>query len=140
MVSNLVQCLDEMCELRNENLLKIKDNLSDRLIHSGEYEVLEILCNVKALQKILEELIREAMPVALDEISRFPGGRGSINGVMVEEREVGVKYDYSGDDVYDALISERKSIDAEIKGREIVLRNSGNCTKRSTSSVIVTFR
>lgn len=96
------------------------------MIVEGEVDALSAWINLSRMAKVIEDVkksprVRDA---ALGVFSRY-GQRSTVIGdCTVEEKEAGVKYDFSecGDAVLANLTTQRAELDCRIKEREKMLK------------------
>jgi hypothetical protein len=79
------------------------------------------------------------MENVLTENERYGEKTPTVFGATYERCEVGVKYDYTGDEEWCMLQENIDAIKIEQKARELILKQTGRCGKSSTTSVKVTL-
>jgi hypothetical protein len=93
-------------------------------MESGYSDPIKTLRNLKAIEAALEQMIKIAMPYALDEAQKN-GKSFQQYGAKFEVKEVGVKYDYShtNDTIYASLATKQAQIKEQMKQRETFLKS-----------------
>lgn len=138
------------------------DVFSDSIIQAvkeGEANPIEVLIQIRALQKVSERVLKEINEEILTEANKYPEKNFEFMGAKIENAELGTKYDYSmcGDTEYEMLDAQINSLKQRIKEREEFLKSikqditlvdnfTGEIvtvrppTKKSTSGLKVTIR
>jgi len=103
------------------------DVFSDQLIAAVKEEganPLEILVQLRAMEKVSARVIKEIMENAVTMIDRY-NGRFELSGNLIERAEVGTTYDYSktGDIILERRVAIRDAADSLVKERESFLRS-----------------
>lgn len=140
----------------NKTLSQIISDAKEQFL-SGEINPLEAWRNMTAFAKAIDDIKKDQQvkDYALLELSKY-GKETQLYGCKMEQKETGVKYDYSecGDDELIRLIHRRSEIDEQIKERQNMLKgikpttslldeNTGQVFKApirtSTTTIQVTF-
>jgi len=104
------------------------DVFSDSIIQSvkqGEANPLEVLIQIKALQKVSDRVLKEINDNLLTESNKYSETSFEFMGAKIEKAELGTKYDYSscGDTEYEMLDAQMNSLKQRIKEREEFLKS-----------------
>lgn len=93
-------------------------------VNDGQTDPLIVLSAIRNLKDILDTIDSGIKDCVMQELSKY-GKSVEMYGIKVEQKEVGVKYNYdsSNDKVYDELKSELKILDSNIKDREKWLKS-----------------
>ena len=140
--------------MENEILLKAEEGLNNpsvsasldiydaimNKVERGDIEPLLALAQLKCISDAIDKASKyirevsavEAMNAESTQTAKYYGCKFTI-------KEVGTKYDYSGDDEWDTLKAEADQIKARMKAREVILQSEGKFIKTSTTSVSVTL-
>ena len=138
------------------------DVFSDAIINSvkeGEANPLEVLIQIRALQKVSDRVLKEINDNILKESDKYHENSFEFMGSKVEKAELGTKYDYSvcGDPVFERLEVDALKANADLKERQEFLKTlkshivtvdelSGEVTKiyppskKSTSGLKISIR
>lgn len=109
-------------------------------VHDGEIQPLRAYIRLSFIKAAIEAAIADIKELALDEAEQHAEKSFTAeNGVKVDIRETGVKYDYSGDAEWRELKDNADAINAALKGREKTLQLAKIAPKTSTTSVVLTF-
>jgi hypothetical protein len=103
------------------------DVFSDMIIQSvkeGEINPIELLVQLKALEKATERIVKEIKENVLTEASKYPGNSFDFKGNKIERAELGTKYDYSkcNDPIWENLDSKASAASNDKKDRETFLK------------------
>lgn len=104
------------------------DVFSDSIIQAvkeGEANPLEVLIQIKALQKVSDRVLKEINDNLLNEANKYSETNFEFMGAKIEKAELGTKYDYAscGDTEYEMLDSQMNSLKQRIKEREDFLKS-----------------
>ena len=93
-------------------------------VNDGQTDPLIVLSAIRNLKDILDTIDAGIKDCVMQELSKY-GKSVEMYGIKVEQKEVGVKYNYdsSNDKVYNELKSELKILDSNIKDREKWLKS-----------------
>lgn len=108
-------------------------------VKEGEISAMKVYAMMTALEKVAEDVKRGIAENVLTEHERYGEKITSVHGATFERCEVGVKYDYTDDDEWKMLQENIEAIKIEQKARELILKQTGRCSKKSTTSVKVTL-
>lgn len=103
------------------------DVMSDQLIQAvkeGEVNPLEVLVQLKAIEKVSDRVKKEIQENALNAADKFPGTSFDFNGNKIEKAELGVKYDYlsTNDPIYERLLKVLEEAKTQVSEREAFLK------------------
>lgn len=138
------------------------DVFSDSIIQSvkeGEVNPLEVLIQIRALQKVSDRVLKEINDNLLKESDKYSETSFDFMGAKIEKAELGTKHDYAacGDTEYEMMDAQMNSLKQRIKEREEFLKSikqditlvdqfTGEIvtvhppTKKSTSGLKVTIK
>ena len=108
-------------------------------VKEGEVSAMKVYALMSALEKVARDVKEGIMENVLTEHERYGEKTTTAYGVKYERCEVGVKYDYTGDEEWCMLQDNIDAIKIEQKARELILKQTGRCGKSSTTSVKVTL-
>lgn len=108
-------------------------------VKEGEVEAMRVYAMMTALEKVAADVKKGIMENVLTEHERYGEKTTTVYGVTYERCEVGVKYDYTGDEEWCMMQENIDAIKIEQKARELILKQTGRCAKSSTTSVKVTL-
>lgn len=102
-------------------------------IESGEVNPLNVHLQLKSVEDIQNRLTDEKKypedakryrSALLDQAGTFGSKKFDYFGASIEQKEVGVKYDFSqcGDPVLASLLEKKEAIDKEVKARQDMLK------------------
>lgn len=109
-------------------------------VEDGDVDALDMLIKVQWLQAMLDEVKKGIRESALNEAEKYGSQPFDLYGANVQVKEMGTKYDYSGNETWDNLQSRIDCLRTEQKAVELILRAQGSCSKQSTTSVVVTLK
>lgn len=103
------------------------DVFSDQLIQSvreGEVNPLEVLVQLKAIEKVSERVIKEIRHNFLTEADKYQGTTFEFNGNKIEKAEVGTKYDFTvcKDQEWEQFAAQEQMWATRRKEREVFLK------------------
>lgn len=108
-------------------------------VKEGEVEAMRVYAMMTALEKVASDVKKGIMENVLTEHERYGEKTTTVHGATYERCEVGVKYDYTGDEEWCMMQENIDAIKIEQKARELILKQTGRCAKSSTTSVKVTL-
>lgn len=108
-------------------------------VKEGEVEAMRVYAMMTVLEKVAADVKKGIMENVLTEHDRYGEKTTTAYGATYERCEVGVKYDYTGDEEWCMMQENIDAIRIEQKARELILKKSGRCAKSSTTSVKVTL-
>lgn len=108
-------------------------------VKEGEVEAMRVYAMMTALEKVAADVKKGIIENVLTEHERYGEKTTTVYGVTYERCEVGVKYDYTGDEEWCMMQENIDAIKIEQKARELILKQTGRCAKSSTTSVKVTL-
>lgn len=108
-------------------------------VKEGEIEAMRVYAMLTALEKVAADVKKGIIENVLTEHERYGEKTTTVFGATYERCEVGVKYDYTGDEEWCMLQENIDAIKIEQKARELILKQTGRCGKSSTTSVKVTL-
>jgi hypothetical protein len=126
-------------------------------VKEGNLDPLKLSLKLKAIERAIDTIRKEISEQVLNEASKY-GKSFELDGVKVEVKENGVKYDYSdcGDEDWNEYNQIKKQAETNMKLREMYLKNiresfdkvdtDGVVTrinppkKSSTTSLTMTFK
>lgn len=108
-------------------------------VQEGEINPLRVLAIMTALEKVCVDVKKAIAENVLTEHEKYGGKIASVYGATFERAEVGVKYDYSEDEEWRMFQENIDAIKIEQKARELILKQTGRCSKSSTTAVKVTL-
>ena len=117
-------------------------NQANKLIEQvteGEVSAMRVYAMMTALEKVAADVKKGIIENVLTEHERYGEKTTTVYGVTYERCEVGVKYDYTGDEEWCMMQENIDAIKIEQKARELILKQTGRCAKSSTTSVKVTL-
>lgn len=117
-------------------------NQANKLIEQvkeGEVSAMMVYAIMTALEKVAADVKKGIIENVLTEHERYGEKTTTVHGVTYERCEVGVKYDYTGDEEWCMLQENIDAIRTEQKARELILKETRRCGKSSTTSVKVTL-
>lgn len=120
-----------------------KQEIADKVIeitsgvNDGNIDPLRAYGLLSALEKMAAEAKKKITDAAIAEREKYPKNE-KIFGVDFTIAECGVKYDYSEDEEWQMFEENINAIRLEQKARELILRNTGRCGKKSTTTLKVT--
>ena len=115
------------------------DAIVSNVLDGGEIDPLLAYTQLKALQAVIDDAVKRLQESALNAAEKYEGKSFAAYGVDYQVKEVGVKYDFSGDETWQGLNDTLKGLQAEIKGRETQLKVAGWSAKSSSTQVCVNF-
>ena len=140
-------------ELNKEEIANVAFNLTNAVTEDG-MNPLKLLIQLKAIQKVAEQVIANINDLAIDEACKY-GKDEKVFGAKISVKEVGTKYDYTHCTKWNNLQAEIDAIKAKQKAIETALKiasedvpfvdnDSGEiitqpAPKKSTTTVAVTF-
>lgn len=103
------------------------DVFSDSIIHAvkqGEANPLDVLIQIRALQKVSDRVLKEINDNLLTEAGKYSESSFDFMGAKVEKAELGTKYDYSvcGDPIHERLVYRSDMASEKVKEREMFLK------------------
>lgn len=103
------------------------DVFSDQLIEgvkAGEIDPLELLVQLKAMEKVTERVKKEIHENAMTAADKYPGMSFEFNGNKMEKAEFGTKYNYvsTGDPIYSQRLKVFLEAEKQLKERETFLK------------------
>lgn len=103
------------------------DVFSDSIIQSvkeGEVNPIEVLIQIRALQKVSERVLKEINENLLKESEKYSESSFDFMGSKIEKAELGTKYDYSvcGDPTYERLEVDAIKAQSDLKERQEFLK------------------
>lgn len=128
----------EQLRLTKTEINNVATDMIER-VKDGEIKALEALAKLSFMQAILEQAIKEIRPIATNEAETYGKKTFGDYGVEFTIKETGVKYDYSADKEWSEYQENINAIKLMQKGRETVLKGSGQYAKTSTTSLSVQF-
>jgi len=108
-------------------------------VKEGEIEAMRVYAMLTALEKVAADVKKGIIENVLTEHERYGEKTTTAYGATYERCEVGVKYDYTGDEEWCMMQENIDAIKIEQKARELILKQTGRCAKSSTTSVKVTL-
>lgn len=108
-------------------------------VKEGEVSAMMVYAIMTALEKVAADVKKGIIENVLTEHERYGEKTTTVFGVTYERCEVGVKYDYTGDEEWCMLQENIDAIRTEQKARELILKETRRCGKSSTTSVKVTL-
>jgi len=138
----------------NKFLVKIESGIQTPSVENSNaiYEAIMTQVENGAVEPLLALAQLKCIADGIDQAARYIREVNAVEAMNAEDKqtvkyygckftikEVGTKYNYSGDDEYDALKEEEKVLKAKIKAREVVLQAEGKYEKTSTTSVSVSL-
>ena len=108
-------------------------------VKEGEVSAMMVYAIMTALEKVAADVKKGIIENVLTEHERYGEKTTTVYGVTYERCEVGVKYDYTGDEEWCMLQENIDAIRTEQKARELILKETRRCGKSSTTSVKVTL-
>lgn len=120
-----------------------KQEIADKVVeitsgvNDGNIDPLRAYGLLSALEKMAAEAKKKIADAAMAEREKYPKNE-KIFGVSFDIAECGVKYDYSADEEWQMFEENINAIRLEQKARELILRNTGRCSKKSTTTLKVT--
>ena len=108
-------------------------------VKEGEVEAMRVYAMMTAIEKVAADVKKGIIENVLTEHERYGEKTTTVYGVTYERCEVGVKYDYTGDEEWCMMQENIDAIKIEQKARELILKQTGRCAKSSTTSVKVTL-
>lgn len=110
-------------------------------VEDGNINPLLALAQLTAVSKAVEQAIKELRTdMALSEAEKYGQKTFGAYGVDFTVRDTGVRYDYSEDRCWSEMNDQLQGLQAEMKGREEVLRRMGMCARTGTTNVVVTLK
>lgn len=103
----------------------------------GEVNPLNAYGKIAWLQQVLDSAKKQIAADALNWAERYNQKSFSVDGIDYEVAEVGVKYDYSGNETWDKYQSQIECLRTEQKAAEVILKAQGSYSKSSTTAVKV---
>lgn len=103
------------------------DVFSDSIIQAvkqGEANPLEVLIQIRALQKVSERVLKEIDDNLLKEVDKYHENTFEFMGSKIEKAELGTKYDYSicTDPVFERLEVDALKANEDLKERQEFLK------------------
>ena len=120
-----------------------KQEIADKVIeitsgvNDGNIDPLRAYGLLSALEKMAVEAKKKIAVAAMAEREKYPKNE-KIFGVDFTIAECGVKYDYSEDEEWCMFQENMNAIRTEQKARELILRETGRCSKTSNTTLKVT--
>lgn len=144
----------KMSEMTSKDvIIKTTKSLVDPVLN-GEVSALDQYVKIKGFEKVLGDAKKQIETLAVDESDAY-GKRFQYKGVDIEQRETGVKYDFTHvsswvelQNKIDDLREQQKVIETMVKAATIqhpyVDPTTGEtitgCPKTSTSSIVLKFK
>lgn len=118
-------------------LSKTAENIAS-LVHEGEVDPLEMLVQLKYIEKVANQAASSIMENAIDAMDRIGQKAYVIHGVLLEEKETGVKYHYEDDPRWNEIKSEIDDMTKVLKQREAEIKY--HVARESKTNVNVTIK
>ncbi|WP_346320931.1 hypothetical protein [Chitinophaga sp. YIM B06452] len=103
------------------NIQKLAENLAD-IVRSGANDAFEVVAKLEATKSLCESSRKLIEPLVREELEKY--GKEGLTKLEAkfELAEVGVKYDYSSDPVWQALSEKIAPLQEALKEREKLLK------------------
>lgn len=124
-------------ELTKTNAQLVAEQVIKRM-EDGEVYATETLAKLTFLSAILEQAIKKARELAVDE-QHGETRPFTVGGVTMQVKETGVKYDYSGDDEWQELKRQADAAALMVKQCEERLRSAGVAPRSASTTMQVTL-
>lgn len=92
-------------------------------LKAGAIKPLEFAAIMKATEDFVKEARAAAGETIQEELKHWPQGKATFNGVKIEKAEVGTKYDFSADPVWQKYAAQLEEVKTMMAGREALLKN-----------------
>lgn len=94
-------------------------------VQEGNISATKAVTILRALSDAIENALNQLKPQTIEELQRYARGeRIVVNGVELQVKEAGVRYDYAqcGDTTLNNLMQQRDALEKEIKQRQKLLQ------------------
>src|SRR5690606_10263102 len=93
-------------------------------VRNGDEDPLDVLLQVRAMEKALKIILDNVKPYAEKEADKYPGQTFDFKGNEIAKTDVKTEYDYSvsGDPIYQQRLYEFEKAQKELKEREAFLK------------------
>lgn len=91
-------------------------------VDNGEHDPIKTAIQLEAVKKACETAREKISEHVQRELAKY-GKKANVMGATVEEKEVGVKWDYTGSEAWQALKQQRDKIDEKIKAVESIAKS-----------------
>lgn len=102
--------------------IKIATDILINQVDSGEVNPIDAALQLKVLEEFVKDAREKLNKYAIDELYKYQAYKVNIYDAKVEIAEVGVKYDYSADIVWQRLKQENELTTSALKTREELLK------------------
>lgn len=118
-MSNIIELKEDFIPSK-DNISGIAGSIVERL-NSGEADPLKVIVQLTAVEKACAIAREQANEIVLTELSKY-GKSTSVLGAKIEQKEVGVKWDYSQSEAWIKLKEQKDKIDEKIKAVENIAK------------------
>lgn len=102
--------------------IKIASDIFIQQVDNGEINPIDAALQLKALEEFIKDVREKLNSYAIDELYKHQNCKLSVYDAKIEIAETGVKYDYSGDIVWQRLKQENETTSSALKSREDLLK------------------
>lgn len=102
--------------------IKIATDILIQQVDSGEVNAIDAALQLKVLEEFVKDAREKLNKYAIDELYKYQACKVNIYDAKVEIAEVGVKYDYSADIVWQRLKQDNELTTSALKEREELLK------------------